>query len=150
MLPEEKSALSAHRFDRAKECLAAAKLLSAHEATMSSALNRTYYAVFHAMRAVLALDGIDMKHHSGIISEFRKRYIKTGIFDRELSVIISRQFDNRTGSDYDDFYIIVKKDVYESLSDAGQFLDAVEGYLTGAGVRLSAKSASAAENEEKM
>ena len=117
---------------------------------MSSALNRTYYAVFHAMRAVLALDGIDMKHHSGIISEFRKRYIKTGIFDRELSVIISRQFDNRTGSDYDDFYIIVKKDVYESLSDAGQFLDAVEGYLTGAGVRLSAKSASAAENEEKM
>jgi len=33
-----------------------------------SAANRAYYAIFHAMRAVLALDGVDMKHHSGIIA----------------------------------------------------------------------------------
>ena len=33
-----------------------------------SAANRSYYAVFHAMRAVLAFDEIDMKRHSGIIS----------------------------------------------------------------------------------
>lgn len=34
--------------------------------------NRSYYAVFSAMRAVLALDGFDFKKHSGIIAEFRK------------------------------------------------------------------------------
>ena len=55
-----------------------------------SAANRAYYAIFHAMRAVLALDGVDMKHHSGIISEFRKRYIKTGVFDASLSGLISK------------------------------------------------------------
>ena len=43
------------------------------------AANRSYYAIFHAMRAVLALDGIDMKRHSGVMSEFRRLYIKTGI-----------------------------------------------------------------------
>ena len=43
-----------------------------HHRWYRSAANRAYYAIFHAMRAVLALDGVDMKHHSGIISEFRK------------------------------------------------------------------------------
>ncbi len=58
--------LSQARFDHAMECLQAAKsLLSA--GNIKSAANRAYYAVFHAMRAVLAYDGIDMKppfrHH---------------------------------------------------------------------------------------
>ncbi|MBQ8532730.1 MAG: HEPN domain-containing protein [Clostridia bacterium] len=44
-----------------------------------SAANRSYYAIFHAMRSVLAFDDIDMKHHSGIISEFRRLYIKTNV-----------------------------------------------------------------------
>ena len=55
------------------------------------------------MRAVLAFDEIDMKHHSGIISEFRRRYIKTEIFGTRMSEIISVLFDVRTDSDYDIF-----------------------------------------------
>lgn len=78
MLPEQKIEISKARFDHAKECLLDAKMLLTGERYRSAA-NRAYYAIFHAMRAVLALDGVDMKHHSGIISEFRKRYIKTGI-----------------------------------------------------------------------
>ena len=35
---------------------------------IKSVANRSYYAVFHAMRAVLAFDKIDLKRHSGIIS----------------------------------------------------------------------------------
>lgn len=41
--------------------------------------NRSYYAVFSAMRAVLALDSFDSKKHSGIIAEFRRRYLKNEI-----------------------------------------------------------------------
>ena len=78
MLPEQAIEISKVRFDHAKECLRDAKLLLAGESYRSAA-NRAYYAIFHAMRAVLALDGVDMKHHSGIISEFRKRYIKAGV-----------------------------------------------------------------------
>lgn len=76
MLPEQAIEISKVRFDHAKECLRDAKLLLAG-GSYRSAANRAYYAIFHAMRAVLALDGVDMKHHSGIISEFRKRYMKT-------------------------------------------------------------------------
>ena len=67
MLPEQAIEISKVRFDHAKECLRDAKLLLAGESYRSAA-NRAYYAIFHAMRTVLALDGVDMKHHSGIIS----------------------------------------------------------------------------------
>ena len=103
MLPEQAIEISKVRFDHAKECLRDAKLLLAGE-SYRSATNRAYYAIFHAMRAVLALDGVDMKHHSGIISEFRKRYIKTSVFDASLSGLISELSDVREGSDYNDFF----------------------------------------------
>ncbi len=81
------------------------------------------------MRAVLALDEIDMKHHSGIISEFRRLYIKTKIFDTKLSTIISALFDIRTDSDYDDFYVISKEEVKEQLDNAEYFLNEIKKYL---------------------
>ncbi len=126
---DEKKALSRARFEHAKECLDAAKTLLTAD-NYKSAANRSYYAVFHAMRAVLAFDKIDMKHHSGIISEFRKLYIKTGIFDTKLSQIISLLFDIRTDSDYDDFFMISKEEVEEQIENSELFLNTIESYLS--------------------
>ena len=125
---EEKKALSSVRLEHAEECLGAAKnLLDA--GNYKSAANRSYYAVFHAIRAVLAYDEIDMKKHSGIIAEFRRLYIKTGIFSSDLSKIISVLFDIRTESDYDDFFIISKEEVVEQVSNAQYFFDKITDYL---------------------
>lgn len=121
--------LSKVRIDNAEECLSASKSLYAL-GSLKGAANRAYYAVFHAMRALLALDGIDMKHHSGIISEFRRLYIKSGVFSSELSTIISALFDIRTESDYDDFYIISKEEVAQQIKNAELFLTAIKEYLT--------------------
>ncbi|MBQ8209476.1 MAG: HEPN domain-containing protein [Clostridia bacterium] len=92
--------------------------------------NRSYYAVFAAMRAVLALDGFDSKKHSGIIAEFRKNYLKTGILPKELSFIIDSLVEIRQGSDYDDFYLISKEEVTEQYHNAVKFVNTVEKYLT--------------------
>ena len=92
---ENKQAISKVRFEKAEECLADAKLLLERE-SYKSAANRSYYAVFHAMRAVLAYDGYDSKKHSGIIAEFRRLYIKTGIFESSMSDTIRSLFDLRT------------------------------------------------------
>lgn len=129
MLPEEKKALSNARFSRAKECLDAAKLLL-DAGDYKSATNRSYYAIFHAMRSVLAFDGIDMRHHSGIMSEFRRLYIKTGILDRSLSPIISVLFNIRQESDYDDFFVISKAEVAEQIANAEIFLNAILQFLS--------------------
>ena len=129
MLPEQKIEISKARFDHAKECLQDAKLLLAGESYRSAA-NRAYYTVFHAMRAVLALDGVDMKHHSGIISEFRKQYIKTGVFNASLSGIISELSSIREGSDYNDFFIVSKAETVQQVQAAEEFLTEIQAYLS--------------------
>ena len=126
---EQLRALSNVRLEHADECISAAKSLLESE-NYKSAANRAYYTVFHAMRAVLAFDKIDMKHHSGIIAEFRRLYIKTGIFDAELSKIISVLSDSRNDSDYDDFFIVSKEEVTEQIKDAELFLEKIKEYVS--------------------
>ncbi len=125
---EDKVSLSKLRLDTAKECLSDSLVLINSQSYKASA-NRSYYAVFHAMRAVLVFDEFDSKKHSGIISEFRKRYIKTGVFTAEISKIIDLQFSARSHSDYDDFYIISKEESINGLHEAEKMVDEVEKYL---------------------
>ena len=91
--------------------------------------NRSYYAIYHAIRAVLALDGIDMKKHSGTIGEFRKLYVKTGIFSEDDSNIIGDAFEIRTDADYDDFFVVSINDIKEQIKEAELFVNKVEQYL---------------------
>ena len=53
-----------YRIETAKEDLDAAKLLLAGKA-YKSANNRAYYAIFHSVNAVHALDGRAYKRHKG-------------------------------------------------------------------------------------
>lgn len=128
MLDEDRKNLIKVRLEHAEECLQSAKELEQSGDYRGSA-NRSYYAIFHSMRAVLANDGVDMRKHSGVIAEFRKRYIKTGKLDTQLSDIISILFDARTGSDYNDFYLISKKEVKDQIENAQFFVESVKGYL---------------------
>ena len=63
-----------YRIERAREDLDAAHLLF-DNGSYRIANNRAYYAIFHALRAVLVFDNVDSSKHSGVISEFRRRYI---------------------------------------------------------------------------
>ena len=128
MLSEEKIILSKTRLDIAKERISFADEILAL-GDYKTVANRSYYAVFSAMRAVLALDGFDSKKHSGIIAEFRKNYLKTEKLPKRLSPMIEALVEIRQGSDYDDFYIISKEEVYEQLQNAKIFISEVEKYL---------------------
>lgn len=128
--------LSAYRLEKAYRMLKSAALLIEDEDYLSAA-NRSYYAIFHAMRAVLALDELDEHKHSHLISEFRRRYLKTGILDRSLSETISNLFEVRNSSDYNDGYIIARADVVTQIVKAKEFIGAIEAYLNGQGVEIS-------------
>ncbi|MBR3016490.1 MAG: HEPN domain-containing protein [Clostridia bacterium] len=105
-------------------------------ATTHAAANRAYYAVFHGMRAVLALDEIDMSKHSAVIAVFRKIYLKTNILDRRFSGLITDAFEIRNESDYDDFYIIAKTDVEQEILETKEFLEAIKAHLINHGVMV--------------
>lgn len=120
--------LSQYRKEQAERCIRSAKLLAEDEDYKGSA-NRSYYAIFHCMRSVLALEGKDFSKHSGVSAYFRKEYIKTGIFDIELSDIIREAFDIRSDSDHDDYYLISKEDVMEQIQNAESFYQKINSYL---------------------
>lgn len=144
MTIEERRDLSKARFDRARDCLHTAKV-NREISDYRAAANRSYYAIFHSMRAVLALQEVDMSKHSGVMAEFRKRYLKTEILDRKLSAIITQAFEVRNASDYDDFYIVAKEDVDQQIDNAVQFMRAVGNYLIAQGVAILFKENEGAE-----
>jgi len=125
---ENKIDLCRYRIEKARECLKSAIVLKEVDDYTSSA-NRSYYSIFHAIRAVMALDGEDRKKHSGVVAYFQENYIKNGIFDKEYSYIIKNAFQVRQESDYDDFCIISKEDVIEQIDNAEKFIISVEKYV---------------------
>ena len=90
--------LSRYRLEKAKEDLATAKgnCLDNH---YRASVNRSYYAIFHALRALTALDQFDSGKHSGIIAYVNKNYVKSGIFDRSFSKMIDSAFRLREKAD---------------------------------------------------
>lgn len=79
--------LAGYRMERAREMLDAAEG-NLKIGQFKTSLNRSYYAIFHAMRAVNILKGFDSSKHSGVIAFFNKEYLKEEILDRSLSVIV--------------------------------------------------------------
>lgn len=120
--------LSAHRFGRAKEELQTAELLLKN-ANFRSSINRSYYAIFHAIRAVNALDGFDSSKHSGVIAHFNQEYVKTGVFEKGASKIIRNASELREQADYEDFYEATQEEASDVFMQASQFISEVERYL---------------------
>ena len=114
MLDNEKRALAEYRMGKAQECLKTAEELLAIEDYLA-VLNRTYYAIFHSVRAILALDGEDRRKHSGVISYFQQNYVKTGIFDKCYSGIVQESFEVRQELDYEDFLLFQKMMLLNNL-----------------------------------
>ena len=122
------TALSAHRFKRAKEELSTAELLL-RSTNFRSSINRSYYAIFHAIRAINALDGFDSSKHSGVISHFNQEYVKTGIFQKEVSKIIRNASELREQADYEDFYEATQEEASDVFEQATIFIAEAEKYL---------------------
>jgi uncharacterized protein (UPF0332 family) len=128
MLDDTPVDLATYRLDQAKEFLQDAETNN-NNGSLKTAANRSYYCIFHTMRAVLALDNLDFRKHSGVISSFREKYIKTGIFQNKLSDVIREAFTIRSDSDYKDFYIVSKDKVIAQIENARIFLETVEKYV---------------------
>lgn len=121
--------LSDYRIQCAEEDLKTARILRDNHLFRSS-INRSYYSIFHALRAVTALDNFDSSKHSGIIAYINRNYVKTRIFDKELSKILDSAFRMREKADYQDFFIASKEDADLQIKKAEQVLEMIDSYLT--------------------
>lgn len=127
-MEERARELSKYRFETSLEALSDAKLMYENE-RYKNTLNRAYYAIFHAIRAVNALHGFDSSKHSGVIAYFNQNYVKEGIFSKELSKIIRMASENREKADYLDFFIASKEEAERQIVRAEKFIDVIKTYL---------------------
>ncbi len=75
--------LSHYRIAQAEETLRSS-VVCFNNRFFKDSINRFYYVVFYAVKAVLALDSVDFKRHKDAINYFNQYYIATEIFPKEL------------------------------------------------------------------
>ena len=120
--------LCIYRMQTAAEKLETAKLCIDNK-HFKDAVNRSYYAAFHAVRAVLAMDKIDFKRHKDVIAYFNKNYVATEIFEKSIGRMLAQLQLKREKSDYDDFYVVSKDEVDIQYQNAGIILETVKKFL---------------------
>ena len=116
------------RLEQAEENLSDAKFLF-DKGSYKGANNRAYYAMFHTMKAVLAIEPIDFKRHKDVIAYFNQNYINKEIFPRELGHKIKKAEIIRDNSDYNDFYVVSKVDTENIIETALDLYNYVKEYV---------------------
>ena len=124
--------LAKYRLDSAKSELQSARILY-DAGQLKGANNRAYYAIYHAISAVHALDGNAYKRHKDALANFNKEYVKTEVFSRNLGRRIAEAEEIRHASDYDDFYIATKEEAAEQIATAEELIAAIEAYYNAKG-----------------
>ena len=122
-----------YRYERASEELENAKTML-DTGKFKMALSRSYYSIFHGMRAVNVLDEFDSSKHSGVIAHFNQYHVKTGDFSKEASKIIRTASEMREHADYEDFFIASRQDAEEQVEKAQIFYQFVTDYLHQKGI----------------
>jgi len=114
--------------DVAKRRLKAAKLLF-EKGMIEDAVNRAYYSFFYAAKAMLNVLGFDARTHSGLISEFGLRIIKTNMLNKKFAQYFRRAFEMRESSDYEIGVIFSKDEVQTLIKNAEEFLKKAQEFI---------------------
>ena len=133
-MSEKKVDLCIYRMRSAIETLGVSALCLESQHYKDS-INRSYYAAFYAVKAVLALEEVDFKRHKDAVAYFNKTYVATDIFTREIGKKLGRLKQERETSDYDDFYIASAADATEQYAAAEFIITEVKQYLDGQNVQ---------------
>jgi len=132
-MEERVKELSQYRYMTSLENLEDARLMYENN-RYKNALNRAYYSIFHAIRAVNAIKGFDSSKHSGVIAFFNQNFVKEELLPKELSKIITQASNNREKADYLDFYIASKEEAQKQIVRAEKFSEAIKQYLEKQGI----------------
>ena len=117
-----------HRQRKARETLGEARTLFDQGYTIG-VVNRTYYACFYAVSALLLSEGLSTSKHSGALSLLSQHWIKTRRLDSELWDFYKDLFDRRLTGDYQDVPAFDRADAETWLGEAETFINSIAEWL---------------------
>jgi len=132
-IEEKKRQLALYRVQQAEESLDEAKYLFDGYKSPRSVINRAYYAMFYSVLALLIFEPYSSSKHSGVLSYFNRRFIKGGLFSKDLGRAVNKAFDTRQRGDYREQVALTREQVAPFLDWARKFIDSVKDYLKDIG-----------------
>ena len=93
------------------------------------AANRLYYALFHAVSALLISDNHDVGTHRGAVNKFSLFYVKTGIFTPAEGRLYSQLQKLREDGDYNCSIDVDQSDVEGKVLPTRQLIAHIRRYL---------------------
>ena len=94
-----------------------------------TAANRLYYALFHAMSALLINDGYQVKSHRGILAMFGEHYIKTDIFAKKDGSLLSDLVIMRDNADYNCFFEADEEKLSPYIEPTRLLIEKIKHYI---------------------
>ena len=122
---EERKRLVALEMKKARETYEDIGILIAAN-RLNGAANRMYYAVFHAVCALLINDGHQVNTHKGSHALFSQHYIKTGILPREYGQLYNQLQTMREESDYNCAYDVEIDELQQRIDPARRLIDDID------------------------
>ncbi|HNR12801.1 MAG TPA: HEPN domain-containing protein [Thermodesulfobacteriota bacterium] len=129
MKSEDIEGLIRHRLNQAQEALEEARILQEAGRSGLGLVNRSYYAMFYAVLALLQQTEQLPRKHQGAISAFDKEFVKRGLFSADMSKDLHRAFELRQVSDYQITTPLTRAEAEEIFNRASLFVSAVARYL---------------------
>ncbi len=120
MNPEMKEYIR-YRLSRAQTTLQLAKLALDND-FLYDAVNRTYYACFFAVSALLLTENHSSSKHKGVQSLFMRLWIHTGRLPVTMGRFFHRIYEHRQRSDYADLVTFERIDVSSWYTEADSFV----------------------------
>ncbi|MCX6383921.1 MAG: HEPN domain-containing protein [Actinobacteria bacterium] len=114
-----------YRLKKSNETLADAKIMF-EKATLTSIVNRIYYAMFYAVNGLLLSKNFSSSKHSGVRALLNREFINKGLVDKELGKFYSKIFEERQEGDYKDFAKFDNRTVKNWLNSAEDFINEIE------------------------
>lgn len=128
MINQTQIDLAKYRLANASEKLESAKILL-RENHFKDSLSRSYYSMFSAVRALLALKEVDSSKHSGIISLFNQHFIKTKIINASYGRMLRKAQYSRERSDYGDYVVVTIDEARNQINNAEKLIVEIERVL---------------------
>jgi len=125
---ESKKRNAIEELAHAAESLLAARVLIEAQLFRES-IAKLYYAIFHALRALLFTKGLEPKSHGGVSHYFNTHFVGTETFPRKWGQFFNRLMKYRHEADYGIAIEITEQDCDEWFEQASEFVVTVRNFL---------------------
>lgn len=95
------------------------------KSSWSGAAGRLYYALFHAVSALLIHDHHPVNSHKGSHILFGNYYIKTGMIPQEYGALYSQMEAMREEGEYNCTYKVTQEELQQKLVPAKEMIDTI-------------------------